>query len=217
MVDTWHLLKGSTDPQAGLRLLEEIPSRWVTGLQLADALVTSQAPTLYGEGRYRRFPGEGELPLDSVIRLLLAGDGLQSVGPEVFGAAIDELGTVTAGVRAAQTTRDALHAAEAKKLTDASGRVTTQSPAHLALISACWRPSVAATRRWRRARKAARRGRRVRRVAIGPVGPRSACSAAVGRTTRRRIDGPRIVGRRVLAYAKADTRARPVVPPPGVS
>ncbi|TDC38362.1 sugar phosphate isomerase/epimerase [Micromonospora sp. 15K316] len=103
MIDTWHLLKGSADPQAALALLPDIPGEKLTGLQLADALTAPQAETLYGEGRFRRFPGDGELPLDQVARLLLDKGGLVRVGAEVFGEAVDSLDPAAAGARAAAT------------------------------------------------------------------------------------------------------------------
>ncbi|CAL9353964.1 sugar phosphate isomerase/epimerase family protein [Streptomyces sp. enrichment culture] len=104
MVDTWHLLKASAEPEASLEVLSGLPADMVTGLQLADASRSRQADSLYAEGRFRRFPGDGELALLEVIRLLLGGGGLLSVGPEIFGAAIDDLTDQEAGVRAAATT-----------------------------------------------------------------------------------------------------------------
>jgi sugar phosphate isomerase/epimerase len=111
MIDSWHLLKGSADPQAALALLEQIPGEKLTGLQLADALRAPQADTLYGEGRFRRFPGDGELPLLDLTRTLLAKGGLVRVGAEVFGAAIDGLAPAEAGRRAADTVVSTLDAA----------------------------------------------------------------------------------------------------------
>lgn len=108
MVDTWHLLRASHEPQAALDLLSDIPEEKVTGLQLADASLSPQSDTLFGEGRFRRFPGDGELDLDTVVRLLLGRGGLLTVGAEVFGEAVDGLSTEEAGIRAAETTRAAL-------------------------------------------------------------------------------------------------------------
>ncbi|MFZ4156779.1 sugar phosphate isomerase/epimerase family protein [Streptomyces pseudogriseolus] len=108
MVDTWHLLRASDEPRTALDLLSDIPKDKVTGLQLADALLSPQSDTLFGEGRFRRFPGDGELDMDTVIRLLLDKGGLRSVGVEVFGEAIDGLSTEDAGIRAAKTVQTAL-------------------------------------------------------------------------------------------------------------
>ncbi|NEA83165.1 hypothetical protein G3I30_29905 [Actinospica acidiphila] len=101
-------LRASDEPQAALDLLPDIPNEKVTGLQLADASLSPQSDTLFGEGRFRRFPGDGELDLDTVIRLLLDKGGLLTVGVEVFGEAIDALITKDAGIRAADAVRTAL-------------------------------------------------------------------------------------------------------------
>jgi sugar phosphate isomerase/epimerase len=108
MVDTWHVLKSSTEPQAALDLLADIPADKLTGLQLADAPAVRQAATLYAEGRLRRFPGDGELPLHSVVGPMLAKGGVRGVGAEVFGPAIDELQTEAVGRKAAASVRAAL-------------------------------------------------------------------------------------------------------------
>lgn len=108
MLDTWHLLRASDEPLAALALLPDIPKGRVTGLQLADASLSSHSDTLFGEGRFRRFPGDGELDLDTVIRPFLDKGGLLTVGAEVFGEAIDALSTEEAGIRAAETTRTVL-------------------------------------------------------------------------------------------------------------
>jgi sugar phosphate isomerase/epimerase len=94
-----------------VRLLAEIPGEKLTGLQLADALLTPQADTLYAEGRLRRFPGRGELALVGLARALVAKGGLVRVGAEVFGPAIDELSPEEAGRTAATATRGILTAA----------------------------------------------------------------------------------------------------------
>jgi sugar phosphate isomerase/epimerase len=111
MIDSWHLLKGSADPAAAVRLLAEIPGEKLTGLQLADALRTRHADTLYAEGRLRRFPGQGELALADLTRVLIAKSGLIRVGAEVFGQAIDDLTPEEAGRSAAFTTASILNAA----------------------------------------------------------------------------------------------------------
>lgn len=114
MIDTWHLLKGSADPVAGLAVLETIPGGKLTGLQLADGLISPQAATVWGEGRFRRFPGDGELDLARIALLLLRKGGLLDAGAEVFGQAIDDLDPDQAGVRAAASTFRILDSARAR-------------------------------------------------------------------------------------------------------
>lgn len=101
MIDSWHLLKGSADPGAALELLPQIPGEFLTGLQLADALQAPQAESLYAEGRFRRFPGDGDLPLADLASTVLRVGRVRHVGAEVFGAAIDDLTIDEAGRRAA--------------------------------------------------------------------------------------------------------------------
>jgi hypothetical protein len=107
------LLKGSADPAAALAVLDTIPGGKLTGLQLADALIAPQAATLWGEGRFRRFPGDGELDLARIALLLLRKGGLLNVGAEVFGQAIDDLDPDQAGMRAAASTFRILESARA--------------------------------------------------------------------------------------------------------
>ncbi|GID33410.1 sugar phosphate isomerase/epimerase family protein [Paractinoplanes brasiliensis] len=101
LIDTWHLLKASTDPEAALGLLPEIPGDRLTGLQLADALTTEPA-----RSPLRCFPGEGDLPLGPLVRLLHDKGGLTHVGVEIFGEAIDGLDNAAAGIRTAAAARD---------------------------------------------------------------------------------------------------------------
>jgi sugar phosphate isomerase/epimerase len=124
MIDSWHLLKGSADPAAALKLLAEIPGDKLTGLQLADALQASQADTVYAEGRLRRFPGQGELPLADLTRTLIAKRGLIRVGAEVFGEAIDALSPRQAG-RAAATTTTRILAAASRAIANAPQAATS--------------------------------------------------------------------------------------------
>jgi sugar phosphate isomerase/epimerase len=110
MIDSWHLFKGP-DPQDALDLIPGIPGDKLTGFQLADALIAPQSSTLFGEAFLRRFPGDGELPLDQLTRLLLPKRSVVRVGAEIFGEAIDSLDARTAGVRAAATVAAALERA----------------------------------------------------------------------------------------------------------
>jgi sugar phosphate isomerase/epimerase len=149
MIDTWHLLKGSADPAAGLAVLETIPGGKLTGLQLADALISPQAATPWDEGRFRRFPGDGELDLARIVLLLLRKGGLRSAGAEVFGQAIDDLDPDQAGVRAAASTLRILDGARASlslssaDREDAPLQSTVRRPAmrqSSAPYAACMRP-----------------------------------------------------------------------------
>lgn len=113
LIDTWHLLKGTQDLSTDLQLLSEIPAERLANIQLADALITPQAEELYAEGRFRRFPGDGELDITKIVAAIDTKGGLKRIGTEIFGAAIDELTLADAGRRSAATTEQALQLARA--------------------------------------------------------------------------------------------------------
>jgi sugar phosphate isomerase/epimerase len=108
LVDTWHLQKGSEDFEADLLLLAAIPADRLANVQLADAVLAPQADSLWAEGRYRRFPGDGELAIHRIVRTVVAAGGLRRIGTEIFGPAIDELSLEAAGRRSAGTTLSSL-------------------------------------------------------------------------------------------------------------
>jgi len=110
-----HLLKGTQDLSADLQLLSEIPAERLANIQLADALIAPQAEELYAEGRFRRFPGDGELDITKIVAAIDTKGGLKRIGTEIFGAAIDELTLAEAGRRSAATTEQALQLARAAK------------------------------------------------------------------------------------------------------
>lgn len=108
LVDTWHLQKGTADFERDLALLETIPPQRLANIQLADATLESASDTVFGENRFRRFPGDGELAIDRVVSIIAGKGGLRRVGAEIFGAEIDQLTNAQAGERCASSTRDVL-------------------------------------------------------------------------------------------------------------
>jgi sugar phosphate isomerase/epimerase len=102
LVDTWHFLKGN----ANWELLRAIPGELFVNVQVADALARPLGSSLREDcGRYRRFPGEGELALCEVLTILRDKGRLKSIGPEIFSDEINALAPDEAGRRAAATTR----------------------------------------------------------------------------------------------------------------
>lgn len=94
MVDSWHFFRGRPD----LELLEAMPPGSIRTVQLADAPLKAADPDLFAEClRFRRVPGEGDLPLERFVDILARKGGITSIGPEVFA---DELDGVTAAVAA---------------------------------------------------------------------------------------------------------------------
>jgi sugar phosphate isomerase/epimerase len=99
LIDTWHFQKGSNDFERDLRLLFSIPKEYIHYLQIADAPAASEGTSLYEEGRFRCFPGDGVLDIDSIVQTVATMGGVRFVGMEIFGKAIDNLSPVHAGQR----------------------------------------------------------------------------------------------------------------------
>jgi sugar phosphate isomerase/epimerase len=99
LVDTWHLQKGSTDFEHDLQLLASIPRGVIQSIQIGDAKLKPQADSLREEIRFRLFPGDGELANDRILKVLATTGGIRWIGPEVFGAAINDLSNIDAGRR----------------------------------------------------------------------------------------------------------------------
>ncbi|MCB2051160.1 MAG: sugar phosphate isomerase/epimerase [Novosphingobium sp.] len=111
MVDTWHLQKGSPDVARDMALLHEIPGKWLKHIQLADADRAAYADTLAGDVMFRKFPGEGELPVAEILGILHAKGNLHSLGPEVVNNNLATMSTTDVGRRAGETTRRVSHLA----------------------------------------------------------------------------------------------------------
>jgi sugar phosphate isomerase/epimerase len=101
LFDTWHFMRGRPD----LELLRAIPAERIVTVQIVDALSKPRGGSLWEDaGRYRMFPGEGELPLVPMLQILSSKGCVKNIGPEVFSDEIDALGALEIGRRAAKTT-----------------------------------------------------------------------------------------------------------------
>jgi sugar phosphate isomerase/epimerase len=102
MFDIWHYSRGNPDDE----LLQRIPGRYITGVQLSDG--TARLPpgrdALEDTRHHRLPPGKGEFRVREVIALLRRSGGLNNAGPEIFSAALDRL----APQHIAQICRDAM-------------------------------------------------------------------------------------------------------------
>ncbi len=105
LVDTWHLQKGSADFERDLGLLATIPAGYIQNVQLADAMIKPKTESIYAEGRFRLFPGDGELAITRIVQIIAAKGDLQWIGLEIFGAAIDNLSNTEAGKCSAESMR----------------------------------------------------------------------------------------------------------------
>lgn len=110
LIDTWHFPRGKLD----LDLLRAIPDRFIASSQVSDATKEIRGSSLFEDTvRYRKFAGEGELPVREILEILLA-KGLRNVGPEVFSDEADRMTPEASGKRAGATLRATLLAAGAR-------------------------------------------------------------------------------------------------------
>jgi sugar phosphate isomerase/epimerase len=86
VLDTWHYFRGNPDDA----LLARIPGDRIGAVQVSDASREPQGD-LETDCLHHRLPaGDGDLPLDRVLRVLQRTGGLHDVGPEIFSDAFDK-------------------------------------------------------------------------------------------------------------------------------
>ena len=109
LFDTWHYYRGNPDHA----LLRSLPGEKIFQVQVSDALLEIQGSLLEDTLRNRRPPGQGELDLITVLRVLHEIGGLRVVGPEIFSEDIYALDPVSVGRLSGDTVREVLRAATA--------------------------------------------------------------------------------------------------------
>ena len=108
MVDTWHFSKGTPD----FELLRSLPGHRLVSVQVADAMKHQFGSNLFEDTvRFRKFPGEGQLPVVEILKILHQKGQLRHIGPEVFSDEADELSPAAAGKRSAESLGRVLEAA----------------------------------------------------------------------------------------------------------
>jgi sugar phosphate isomerase/epimerase len=81
LLDTWHFMRSNSD----MAILEAIPAETIVNLQLADGPLTPRGATIDDDAiLYREMPGDGELPIIDILKILLSKGRIRSVGPELF-------------------------------------------------------------------------------------------------------------------------------------
>jgi sugar phosphate isomerase/epimerase len=91
LLDTWHFFRSSSD----LALLESIPGDRIFAVQVSDASAMPSG-SLGDETFHRLLPGDGELDLPSVLRIVQRNGGLRWVGPEVISPDLAAMPSVDA-------------------------------------------------------------------------------------------------------------------------
>lgn len=104
VIDTWHFFRSHSQ----FDLLKQIPSNKVFAVQLADALERISGQNLLDDClSFRRLPGQGELPLPTLMDLF-RGMNVSDFGPEVFSTALDRLSALEAATLCIDATRSLL-------------------------------------------------------------------------------------------------------------
>ena len=85
VLDTWHYFRGTPDDA----LLAAIPGERIGAVQVSDAAAEPHGGLETDCLHHRRPAGDGQLPLDRVLRVLQTTGGLNDVGPEIFSDAFD--------------------------------------------------------------------------------------------------------------------------------
>lgn len=104
LVDTWHWFRGGADPA----LLRALPGEKVGSVQLNDA------PRQVGENMMmesmlaRLMPGDGDIPIADVVRILDAIGSKAPLGVEVFHERHAQMDATEVAKRAAEATRRVL-------------------------------------------------------------------------------------------------------------
>jgi sugar phosphate isomerase/epimerase len=99
--DTWHFFRSAAD----FELLEAIPGRLITGVQLSDGAAEIRESVIKDTFLHRLMPGEGVFDLPRVIDILRHNESLNDVGPEVLSREVHALAPAQAaalGMRAVE-------------------------------------------------------------------------------------------------------------------
>lgn len=99
-VDVWHFCKGHPD----FALLQSIPGDKLVEVQVDDGQWRQISSSQHEDTvRYRNFPGEGQMPVVEVLKILWEKGHLRSIGPEVFSDEANALDPVAAGKKCGDT------------------------------------------------------------------------------------------------------------------
>ena len=106
VIDAWHLFRTATDPA----VVKSVPGHRIIAVQLADAPTAAEDDLETATLHTRLLPGEGDLPLAALVRVLRELGAPAPIGVEVFSDDLHRLGAHEAARRAAEATRSLLAA-----------------------------------------------------------------------------------------------------------
>lgn len=107
MLDTWHHFRG---PVTNAQLAEKVPIDRILGVQLNDAPKAPEPNIVDETLNRRRVPGDGDIDLPAILRILRDGGSPAPLGVEVFCEDLFELPPKEAATRCADGVRRALAA-----------------------------------------------------------------------------------------------------------
>jgi len=96
MLDAWHYFRGNPDGA----LLRSIPGASILGIQLCDAPAAPEPEPLHATLHERLLPGDGALPLPTLLADLRSTGTAAPLGVEVFSDVLHALAPADAGRRA---------------------------------------------------------------------------------------------------------------------
>lgn len=108
--DTWHYLRGRTDPA----VLAALPGELIFVVQVSDAAAEPTGTLIEDTMRHRRLPGDGDWDLAGVLSVLLAKPALGEIGIEVLSEELAALAPTEVGARCAGAMRTLLAQARAR-------------------------------------------------------------------------------------------------------
>lgn len=115
LADAWTLVRDAGSEHGGVILdvwhhwrrggsaadIDAVDARRIFGVQISDAPAVPEVDDLAADCRdHRRWPGEGDLPIEAMVAALRAGRCAAPLGIEVFGSVADDAGASDRAVRA---------------------------------------------------------------------------------------------------------------------
>lgn len=120
LMDSWHFFKAGQS----LDSLDGIPGRCLRTMQISDAPARQVTGKLIDDTiKYRRWPGQGELPITEFIQAVHVKGHLQAIGQEVFSLEADAMDPEEAGRIAGRTAWNAYRKAGVPVSAQAAGDV----------------------------------------------------------------------------------------------
>jgi sugar phosphate isomerase/epimerase len=105
MLDTWHHFRG---PLTNAELAAQVPAERIMALQLSDAPAQAEENVVEETLKRRRIPGEGDIDLAELLRILKQGGSPAPLGIEVFCEDLFQLPPTEVAIRCAEGVRSLL-------------------------------------------------------------------------------------------------------------